>query len=102
MKRRINVEELLEENQVKIYRSLFQIEKYPAINRMKLNEITARRLFLFEQEDNVGTGDDKYSCLILPFLLSFAKQSWNKKDYTITQNIYKNKINLKCTIIIGR
>lgn len=56
MKRRINVEELLEENQVKIYRSLFQIEKYPAINRMKLNEITARRLlFLFEQEDNVGT-----------------------------------------------
>lgn len=55
MKRRTNVEELLEENQVKIYRSLFQIEKYPAINRMKLNEITARRLFLFEQEDNVGT-----------------------------------------------
>lgn len=41
MKRKTNVEELLEENQVKIYRSLFQIEKYPAINRMKLNEITA-------------------------------------------------------------
>lgn len=75
MKRRTNIEELLEENQVKIYRSLFQIEKYPAINRMKLNEITARRLFLFEQEDNVGTGDDKYSCSILPFLVSLVKQN---------------------------
>ena len=47
---------------------------------MKLNEVTARRLlFFFEEEDNVDTESDKYSYSILPFLISLVKQSKETK-----------------------